>query len=95
MRHLAAIARIAVTAFAVATVVYAFRSKQPSGRFLGAPYEFRVPTAARLRERLWNPDDPRILTPPVFGVGWSVNLCHLAAGARRLLAGAQRSGGES
>jgi hypothetical protein len=38
------------------------------------PYEFRPPTLFRVRERWWNPDDPRILTPHVFGVGWSVNL---------------------
>ena len=37
------------------------------------PYDFRMPTAERLRERLWNPDDPRIITEHFFGVGWSVN----------------------
>jgi hypothetical protein len=47
------------------------------------PYEFRAPTLARVRERWWNPDDPRILTPHVFGVGWSLNLGRIA----RLLRG--------
>jgi len=37
------------------------------------PYEFRPPTLERLRERLWNPEDPRIFTEHVFGVGWSIN----------------------
>jgi len=37
------------------------------------PYDFRLPTAARVRQRLWNPDDPRILTEHVFGVGWAIN----------------------
>lgn len=37
------------------------------------PYEFRAPTVERLRERLWNPDDPRIFTEHVFGVGWAIN----------------------
>ncbi len=37
------------------------------------PYDFRVPTAERLRERLWNPEDPRIFTEHVFGVGWAIN----------------------
>ena len=41
------------------------------------PYEFRPPTVERVRERWWNPDDPRVLTPHVFGVGWSVNLARL------------------
>ena len=37
------------------------------------PYEFRPPTLERLRERLWNPEDPRIFTEHVFGVGWAIN----------------------
>jgi len=44
-----------------------------AGRFLGVPYDFRLPTAEKLRERLWNPGDERILTPHVFGWGYSVN----------------------
>ncbi len=44
------------------------------GTILGIPYEFRVPTLSRLRERIWNPDDPRIFTPHIFGVGWTINL---------------------
>lgn len=42
------------------------------------PYDFRPPTPARVLERWWNPDDPRLFTPHVFGVGWSVNLARLA-----------------
>jgi hypothetical protein len=45
------------------------------------PYDLRVPTVARVRQRWWNPDDERLLTPHVFGVGWSINL----ARARHLL----------
>ena len=75
MRKLLAVFRVVATAFTVAAVVYAIRTKEPSGRFLGVPYEFRFPTLERVRERLWNPGDPRILTPHVFGVkGWSLNL---------------------
>jgi len=37
------------------------------------PYDFRMPTSERLRERLWNPEDPRIFTEHFFGVGWSIN----------------------
>jgi hypothetical protein len=40
---------------------------EPQGRFAGLPYDFRRPTAARIRRRWWNPDDPRILTPKAFG----------------------------
>jgi hypothetical protein len=38
------------------------------------PYDFRPPTLERFREAWWNPDDPRIFTDRVFGVGWAVNL---------------------
>ena len=74
MRKLGALMRTLMTAFTVATVIYAFRTKQPSGRFLRVPYDFRFPTLQRFRERFWNPDDPRIFTPHFFGVGWSVNV---------------------
>ena len=37
------------------------------------PYDFRRPTFARAQERLWAPDNPHLMTPQVFGVGWTVN----------------------
>ena len=53
------------------------------GRIAGAvPYEFRLPTVARVKERWWNPDDARIFTEHVFGVGWSVNLAQVVRLAR-------------
>ena len=65
--------RVLTRIFALAAVVYAVKNKRSHGRLLGVPFEFRVPTARRLRQRWWNPEDPRILTPQVFGVGWSLN----------------------
>jgi uncharacterized protein DUF5808 len=45
------------------------------GRLAGfIPYDFRPPTLERVRDAWWNPDDPRIFTDRVFGVGWAVNL---------------------
>lgn len=38
------------------------------------PYELRVPTLARARERLWDPDAEHVVGPRVFGVGWTVNM---------------------
>lgn len=43
------------------------------------PYDFRVPTATRIRERMWAPDDSRVITPEVFGVGWTLNVGRLVA----------------
>jgi Family of unknown function (DUF5808) len=45
------------------------------GRLVGfIPYDFRPPTLERFRDAWWSPDDPRILTDRVFGVGWAVNV---------------------
>ena len=48
-----------------------------TGKFLGVPYDWRRPTLARTKERWWNPDEPRLLTPKVFGWGWDLNLARL------------------
>jgi Family of unknown function (DUF5808) len=47
------------------------------GKFLGIPYDLRFPTPARIKERMWNPDDPRVIVPRVFGAGWTVNFATL------------------
>jgi hypothetical protein len=41
------------------------------------PYEFRPPTPERVKDAMWNPDDDRIFTDTVFGVGWAVNLAEV------------------
>ncbi len=73
MRTLSAILQTATMALTVAAAVYAYRTKQPDGRILNVPYDFRMPTMERLRRRFWNPDESRVFTPAVFGVGWSLN----------------------
>lgn len=50
----------------------------PQGRILGMPYEFREVTAERVAERIWNPADPRIFMPRLFGIGWTINFGALA-----------------
>lgn len=55
-------------------------SRKGYGRVLGVvPYDFRVPTLRRVRERWCNPNDDRLLTEQVLGVGWSLNLARLFA----------------
>jgi hypothetical protein len=53
------------------------------GTFLGIPYDWRWPTPAVIRERVWNPRDRRIFTPLVFGWGWSINFYELGRRVRR------------
>jgi hypothetical protein len=44
------------------------------GRFLGIPYDWTRPTGERLRQSVWNPDEPRVLVPKAYGWGYGVNL---------------------
>ena len=47
--------------------------RQWHGKVGFIPYDFRLPTIERLKESYWNPDNSRIFTREVFGVGWAVN----------------------
>ncbi len=45
------------------------------GRIAGRiPYDFRPPTAERIRATFWNKDTSQILVPQAFGIGWTINL---------------------
>ena len=48
------------------------------GRVLGMPYDWRKPTAERMRARYWNPADRRLFPPKSFGMGWGLNAYWLA-----------------
>ena len=57
----------------------AVRNHRRHGELFGlVPYDFRLPTLERARDRTWAPQSERILTPTTFGVGWSVNIGRLA-----------------
>jgi hypothetical protein len=70
--------RIAAIALIVAALYQELRKPPGEREWHGkvanfVPYDFRMPTGQRLRERFWNPGDPRIFTEHVFGVGWAIN----------------------
>jgi hypothetical protein len=45
------------------------------GHVLGVvPYDFTPPTWERVRRAYWNPQDDRLFTDRVLGVGWAINL---------------------
>jgi hypothetical protein len=48
------------------------------GRIAGVPYDFRIPTAESIRAKVWDKNNPSLLAPTLFGVGWSINLYRLA-----------------
>ena len=43
------------------------------GNVLGLPYDLRFPTFERIRSTLWNENNPQLLVPKAFGVGWDLN----------------------
>ncbi len=65
--------KVAASAALVATAIHAYREQKSHGEFYGIPFDYRAPSLEKLKERVWNPDDPRVVTPPVFGAGWSIN----------------------
>jgi len=70
---------VGLVAAAVGTELLKPRRKRTwHGRVGGVvPYDFRRPTRRRVKARWWNPDDPRVLTPRAFGVGWDLNVGRL------------------
>lgn len=53
--------------------------RRAEGDVLGVPWGARpLADAQTWAERLWNPRDPRLLMPRVFGIGWDVNFGALA-----------------
>jgi uncharacterized membrane protein len=53
-------------------------TRERTGTWLKIPYDWRRPTAARVKERWWNAEDRRVFTPKVFGWGYEINLAEVA-----------------
>ncbi|MCL4535440.1 MAG: DUF5808 domain-containing protein [Bacteroidetes bacterium] len=71
--------RAAAVATVVAAVVQELQKTEEERTWHGTvfgfvPYDFRMPTLERIRAAYWNPEDPRILTPRVVGIGWGINI---------------------
>jgi hypothetical protein len=75
-RGLAKLAAIGLTMAAISQEMAKPEAQRTwQGKVFGlVPYDFRPPTWSRLRQAYWNPDDPRLFTERVFGVGWAINL---------------------
>ncbi len=58
--------------------VSAAEPRRLHGTVLGVPYELRMPTTERIASRWWNPLDPHVFVPRVFGLGWDINFGALA-----------------
>jgi hypothetical protein len=57
----------------------AVKGKEPhTGKFLGVPYDWRLRGfTTRLKERWWNPAEPRLIMPRAFGWGYALNFARL------------------
>lgn len=83
--------RLVSIGLAVAAVVKELRTPAEEREWHGVvvgfvPYDFRVPTVARIKERMWDPEGSHVINPRVFGVGWTINLGKLVAVARDQIA---------
>jgi hypothetical protein len=73
------VVRMLWVALVGAAITDALRNNRRQGELFGfVPYDFRLPTAERAKQRAWNPDSERVLAPVTFGVGWTLNLGRLA-----------------
>ena len=87
MKDLYRLARTAVW-LAFFGAIYQELKKPPTlrtwhGRVAGmVPYDFRVPTLAKIRKAYWNPDSDRVFSEHVVGVGWAIDGHTAILGAR-------------
>lgn len=78
LRDLVRLASLALLATAVVRELRTPASERTwHGRIGIIPYDLRPPTLSRVRGALWRPDEPSIIVPQPFGVGWSLNLGRL------------------
>jgi len=69
--------KLLAAAVAVAAVIKELRMPKEKRTWHGAlggfvPYDFRKPTAERIKSTFWDPDGT-IIVNRAFGVGWSIN----------------------
>lgn len=78
LRKLAAAASLALATAAVTEQLRKPIQKRTwEGTVLRVPYDFRPVTMNRVHERMWNPGNPSLFAPNVYGVGWTINLYRL------------------
>ena len=83
--------RLLLAGLTAAAVVEQLRRPERDRDWHGAiggviPYDFRPPTAERLRSTYWAPDADELFRPHAFGVGWGLNVGRLVKLYREQLA---------
>ena len=82
-RRVANLVRVATWGLAAAAVLQELRKPAAERTWHGTvagvvPYDFRVPTLARVQASLWDPEGS-LVKPQPFGVGWTLNPGRIAA----------------
>ena len=78
------------TGLAIASIIQELR-KPPRKRswhgelFGRVPYDWRLPTAKRIRRALWQPRSRHLVQPTVFGVGWTLNFAAMLRPLKRVI----------
>jgi hypothetical protein len=54
-----------------------------TGTFLGVPYDWRRPSLQRIRDEMFNRDEPKFIVPKSYGWGYGINLAAPIARHRR------------
>ncbi len=52
-------------------------AREPQGRFLGLPFNWKRPTRDEAGKGVWDPADRRIFTPKNYGWGYGINFAAL------------------
>ena len=91
---LGGVVRLVTVGLAVAAAVKEVRRDPAERTWNGVvagfvPYDFRMPTLDRVRQRMWNPEDEHWVGPRVFGVGWTMNWGRVVAVLREQYAAAR------
>ncbi len=80
--------KLLAAALAIAAVIKELRLPKEERAWHGAlggfvPYDFRMPTFAKIKGTFWNPDGA-IVVNRAFGVGWTINVGAIVAKVRSL-----------
>ena len=72
------LAMAVVAGLTVAAVVTELRKPPEEREWHGkiggfVPYDLRKPTFAKVRDRVWDTDNPNLIVPHAFGIGWTLN----------------------
>lgn len=52
-------------------------AREPQGRFLGLPFDWKRPTRQEVGKGVWDPEDRRVFPPKNYGWGYGINFAEI------------------